>query len=48
MAKLNGAYVTGNIRFDSDRNPIKGAAILEIVRKDGKLANAFKAMVNPR
>ena len=48
MAKLSGAYVTGNIRFDSDRNPIKGAAILEIVRKDGKLANQYKVTVNPK
>jgi len=48
MAKLNGPYVTGNIRFDADRNPIKGAAILEIVRKDGKLANAYKTTVNPK
>jgi len=48
MAKLNGVYVTGSIRFDSDRNPIKGAAILEIVRKDGKLANAYKTTINPQ
>jgi branched-chain amino acid transport system substrate-binding protein len=48
MAKLNGSYVTGNIRFDASRNPIKGAAILEIVRKDGKLANAYKTTVNPK
>ncbi|MDR0315840.1 MAG: ABC transporter substrate-binding protein [Treponema sp.] len=48
MAKLSGAYVTGNIRFDSARNPIKGAAILEIVRQDGKLANAYKTTVNPK
>jgi branched-chain amino acid transport system substrate-binding protein len=48
MAKLSGTYVTGNIRFDSDRNPIKGAAILEIVRQGGKLANAFKTTVNPK
>jgi len=48
MAKLNGSYVTGNIRFDADRNPIKGAAILEIVRKDGKLSNAYKTTVNPK
>jgi branched-chain amino acid transport system substrate-binding protein len=48
MAKLNGSYVTGNIRFDANRNPIKGAAILEIVRRDGKLANAFKTTVNPQ
>ena len=48
MAGINGAYVTGNIRFDSSRNPIKGAAILEIVRKDGKLTNAYKTTVNPK
>jgi branched-chain amino acid transport system substrate-binding protein len=48
MAKLNGPYVTGNIRFDANRDPIKGAAILEIVRKDGKLANAYKTTVNPK
>jgi branched-chain amino acid transport system substrate-binding protein len=48
MAKLSGPYVTGNIRFDANRDPIKGAAILEIVRKDGKLANAYKTTVNPK
>jgi branched-chain amino acid transport system substrate-binding protein len=48
MAKLNGPYVTGNIRFDANRDPIKGAAILEIVKKDGKLANAYKTTVNPK
>ena len=48
IAKINGTYVTGNIRFDADRNPIKGAAILEIVRQDGKLANAYKTTVNPK
>jgi branched-chain amino acid transport system substrate-binding protein len=48
MAKLNGPYVTGNIRFDANRDPIKGAAILEIVRKDGRLANAYKTTVNPK
>ncbi|MDR1929392.1 MAG: ABC transporter substrate-binding protein [Treponema sp.] len=48
MAKLNGPYVTGNIRFDSNRDPIKGAAILEIVRKGGRLANAYKTTVNPK
>jgi branched-chain amino acid transport system substrate-binding protein len=49
MAKLDGPYVTGNIRFDANRDPIKGAAILEIVKKDdGKLANAYKTTVNPK
>jgi branched-chain amino acid transport system substrate-binding protein len=48
MAKISGSYVTGNIRYDSDRNPIKGAAILEIVKQDGKLVNAYKTTVNPK
>jgi branched-chain amino acid transport system substrate-binding protein len=48
MAKLSGTYITGNIRFDAHRDPIKGAAILEIVKKDGKLANAYKTTVNPK
>jgi branched-chain amino acid transport system substrate-binding protein len=48
MAKLNGTYITGSIRFDQHRDPIKGAAILEIVRRDGKLANAYKTTVNPK
>jgi branched-chain amino acid transport system substrate-binding protein len=48
MARIDGPYVTGNIRFDANRDPIKGAAILEIVRKDGKLANAYKTTVNPK
>ncbi|MDR2768013.1 MAG: ABC transporter substrate-binding protein, partial [Treponema sp.] len=48
IAKLNGPYVTGNIRFDSNRDPIKGAAILEIVNKGGKLSNAYKTTVNPK
>jgi len=48
MAKLDGAYVTGNIRFDENRDPIKGATILEIARVDGKLSNIYKTTVNPK
>jgi branched-chain amino acid transport system substrate-binding protein len=48
LAKISGTYVTGNIRFDAHRDAIKGATILEIVKKDGKLTNAFKAVVNPK
>ena len=48
MANLEGAYITGNIRFDENRDPIKGAAILEIVRVDGKLTNVYKTTVNPK
>jgi len=48
MAKIDGTYVTGNIRFDENRNPVKGAAFLEIVRHDGALVNVYKATINPR
>ncbi|MDR2313328.1 MAG: ABC transporter substrate-binding protein [Spirochaetaceae bacterium] len=47
IAKIDGAYVTGNIRFDADRNPIKAVEILEIASRDGKLVNAYKTTVNP-
>jgi branched-chain amino acid transport system substrate-binding protein len=48
LAKTNGTYVTGNIRFDADRNPIKGAVILEIVKKDGKYTDVYKMTINPK
>jgi branched-chain amino acid transport system substrate-binding protein len=48
IAKINGPYVTGNIRFDENRDPIKSVAILEIVSKNGRLANAYKTTVNPK
>jgi branched-chain amino acid transport system substrate-binding protein len=47
MARINGSYVTGNIRFDANRDPIKGAAILEIVNQGGRLANSYLTTVNP-
>jgi branched-chain amino acid transport system substrate-binding protein len=48
MARINGSYVTGNIRFDSNRDPIKGAAILQIVSQGGSLVNAYMTTVNPK
>jgi len=48
IANLDGYYVTGRIRFDANRNPIKGASMLEIVRVNGVLANVYKTTVNPR
>ena len=48
MARTNGNYVTGSMQFDSDRNPIKGAAINEIVKNNGKFANAYKITINPK
>jgi len=48
IAGIGGYYATGSIRFDPGRNPIKGAAIQEIVKQDGELVNVYKAIVNPR
>ena len=48
IAKLSGAYVTGNIRFDENRDPIKGATILEIIRQGGVLKNVYNTTVNPK
>ncbi|WP_428769156.1 ABC transporter substrate-binding protein [Treponema sp. HNW] len=47
LAKTNGSYVTGNLTFDANRNPIKSAVMMELVKKDGKLTAVYKATVNP-
>jgi branched-chain amino acid transport system substrate-binding protein len=47
MARTDGYFVTGHIRFDANRNPIKSATILEIVGTDGRLANVYRTTVNP-
>ncbi|MDR0410609.1 MAG: ABC transporter substrate-binding protein [Treponema sp.] len=47
LALTNGSYVTGNLTFDSNRNPVKSAVILEIVRQDGKLATVYRTTINP-
>ncbi len=43
LEKTNLNTITGTIKFDKNRNPIKGAVILEV--KGGK--SIFKAAVNP-
>ena len=47
LEKTSGSYVTGNLTFDEKRNPTKSAVILEIVKKDGKLAPVYNATINP-
>jgi branched-chain amino acid transport system substrate-binding protein len=48
MMKTNRKYVTGRIKFDANRNPIKSAVMLEIVKgADGKLATKYAGTVNP-
>lgn len=41
-------YVTGHLTFDSKRNPVKSAVMIELVKgKDGKITTAYKTTVNP-
>jgi branched-chain amino acid transport system substrate-binding protein len=48
LAAIQGEYVTGAIKFDSHRDPIKGAVINEIVKQNGKLVDSYKTTVNPK
>lgn len=48
LAKTDKKYVTGNIKFDENRNPVKSAVMLEVVKgADGKLATKYAGTVNP-
>jgi branched-chain amino acid transport system substrate-binding protein len=48
MMKTNRKFVTGNIKFDAKRNPVKSAVMLKIVKgKDGKLTTEYAGTVNP-
>lgn len=47
LEKVEGKYVTGYLKFNELRNPIKSAVMLEIVKKDGKLTTAYKTTVSP-
>lgn len=48
LVQTNGKYVTGNLTFDSRRNPVKSAVMVELVKGgDGKLTTVYKTTVNP-
>ncbi|MBE6349708.1 MAG: ABC transporter substrate-binding protein [Spirochaetaceae bacterium] len=47
LVKTEGSYVTGDLTFDENRNPVKSAVMMEIVKKDGKLTPVYKTTVNP-
>ncbi|MDR1219200.1 MAG: ABC transporter substrate-binding protein [Treponema sp.] len=48
LVQTNGSYVTGNLTFDSSRNPVKSAVMVELVKgSDGKLTTVYKTTVNP-
>lgn len=47
LKATNGSYLTGNLSFDSKRNPVKSAVILEIVNRGGRLEPIYRTTVNP-
>jgi len=48
MMQTNRKFVTGRIKFNAKRNPVKSAVMLKIVKgKDGKLATEYAGTVNP-
>lgn len=48
LEKIDGDYVTGRLRFDEKRNPIKAAVMLQMIRDaDENLNVVYKTTVNP-
>jgi branched-chain amino acid transport system substrate-binding protein len=49
MTKINGIYETGAIRFDANRNPVKGAMIVEITKNDsGGIAKSSNVIIGAK
>lgn len=47
LEATNGDYVTGHIVFDANRNPVKSAVMIKLVKADdGKLATAYEVTVD--
>lgn len=47
LEATNGDYVTGHIVFDANRNPVKSAVMIKLVKADdGKLATTYEATVD--
>ena len=47
IAKTDGKFLTGNIKFDEFRNPVKGAVILKLTMVENKLVAQYFDTVNP-
>ncbi|MCX7708329.1 MAG: ABC transporter substrate-binding protein [Clostridia bacterium] len=47
MMKTNGKYLTGNLKFDQNRNPIKSLVMLKIQKIDKALEAVFNTIVEP-
>ena len=48
MMQTDGKFVTGNIKFNEKRNPVKSAVMVKIEKgDDGKLKGSYVSTVNP-
>lgn len=48
MMETNKKFVTGNVKFNDQRNPVKSAVMLKVVKgADGKLTTEYAGTVNP-
>lgn len=48
MMETNRKFVTGNIKYDAQRNPVKSVTMVQLAKgDDGKLTTVFGAVVNP-
>ncbi len=47
IAKTDAKFVTGNIKYDENRNPVKSAVIVSVYNDNGKLAQKYYATVDP-
>lgn len=47
LAQVEGKFVTGYIRFDENRNPVKSAVVNAITEEGGSLVVKYAATVNP-
>ncbi|WP_147633866.1 ABC transporter substrate-binding protein [Treponema pectinovorum] len=47
LKALDGNYVTGHLTFDENRNPVKSAVMVKLVKQDGKFTAVYNTTVEP-
>jgi branched-chain amino acid transport system substrate-binding protein len=47
LAETNGKFVTGQIAFDANRNPVKSAVMIEVVASADGITTQYAGTVNP-
>ena len=47
LAKISGKFVTGNIAFDENRNPIKSAVMIRVEKEGDNVVAKYYSTVNP-